>query len=278
MALTLTVEPGLQSVLVTVPVPAGHDRLAVSRTGPSGVRAYVRAYTEATVSPGSTVLVRDFEAPLNVPLTYRAESWAHTTPGTVTAQTATVTVPAPSCSDTWLTDLARGNNTQKIVMESLDELSYDVPVGVHRILDRRTPIVTSDPAWTPSFELGFLTDTDTARDRARATLGNGIPVLLRTPPENGIGSMYFSVLGWAEQRPFKQARAPERLFVVDAVQVDRPDPDLYAPVPPATYASVKAGYATYTALKAARASYDAVLYDYATALPGDVLPWPPDDV
>jgi hypothetical protein len=278
MALTLTVEAGLQSVLVSVPVPAGHNRLAVYRTGPSGVRAYVRAYAEATVTPSSTVLVRDFEAPLNVPLVYTADTWAAATPGTVTHQTGTVTVPAPDCDDTWLTDLARGNNTQQIVIEALDELAYEIPTGAHRVLGRRSPIVTSGPAWTPSFELAFLTDTDDARERARATLGNGIPVLLRTPPENGIGSLYLSVINWSEQRIVKAARVQDRRFLVSCIQVDRPDPDLFTPVAPVTYTTVKAGFATYAELKAERASYDAVLYDYATSQPADVVPWPPDDV
>ena len=96
---------------------------------------------------------------------------------------------------------------------------------------------------TPSFELAFLTDTDSQREQARAALGNGVPVLLRTPPENGIGNLYFAVTGFSEQRIVPKATEPARRFVVAGTQVDRPDPSLYVPLTPATYADVKAAFA-----------------------------------
>ena len=71
--------------------------------------------------------------------------------------------------------------------------------------------------------------------------------------------------------------SPDRRFVVSGRQVDRPDPVLYTPAAPATYATVKAAYATYAALKAARGSYDGVLYDY-TGAAIDIVPWPPSDL
>ena len=153
-----------------------------------------------------------------------------------------------------------------------------MPVGVHEILARRTPIVSSDIANTPTFELSFLTGDDDERARARATLGNGVPVLLRTPPANGIGNLYFGVTGFREQRIVNRAREDDRRFVVAAVQVERPDPALFEPIPPSTYQQIKTTFATYADLKAQRASYDAVMFDYSVDEPADVVPWPPSDV
>ena len=276
--MSLTLEAEVYAVRIELTVAAGKDRLAIYRTGPSSTVAYVRNYTAAVVAPGA-VVVRDFEAPLAVPLAYFAETWAAATPGAVTTNAlGTITIADGGCSDTWLTDLVRAGNTQKVVMESLDELAHEVPTGVHRILNRRTPIVTSDVAWAPSFELEFLTADDDEREKARACLGNGVPVLLRTPPANGIGSMYFSVVEWDEQRLVRSAREPARRFAVSAVQVDRPNPLLFAPEPPATYASVAANFATYAELDAERVNYDGVLYDYEGLEAADVVPWPPTDV
>ena len=81
-----------------------------------------------------------------------------------------------------------------------------------------------------------------------------------------------------EQRFLKPAREQDRRFVVNCVQVARPDTLLYLPIPPATYASVKENFATYADLAADRDNYDAVLYDYEGTEASDIVPWPPVDV
>lgn len=278
VAITLTIETDVLAVRAEVTVPAGDDRLSLARVGPSGVKTFVRGYDAATVAAG-VVVIRDFEAPVGVPLHYTATTWNATTPGTTNVGSASITVPiADDCADTWLTDLVRPTNTQQIVIQALPELAYAVPVGVHDILGRRTPIVSGDVANTPTFELAFLTDSDDSREKARATLGNGVPVLLRSTPATGIGSLYFAVTGFSEQRVVPDGLVPDRRFVVAAVQVDRPDPGLYDPIPPATYDAVGQTFATYAALLAGRSSYDALLYHYAGGEASDVVPWPPVDV
>jgi hypothetical protein len=238
----------------------------------------VRAYAEAEVTPGYAEVMRDFEAPIGVPLTYTVTTWAAATPATTDSGQASITIADGGCEDTWLGDLARPTNTQKVVLESLAELDYAIEVGIHNIIARRSPIISSDVADTPSFELNVLTDSDDARERTRAALGNGVPVLLRTPPANGIGNLYFAVTGFREQRIVNAARVQDRRFVVSAVQIERPDPSLYSPTPPQTYAGLEQSFATYADLKAGRASYDAALWDYSEAGAEDVVSWPPSDV
>jgi hypothetical protein len=223
------------------------------------------------------VIVRDFEAPIGVELTYTAQSYNAS--GTlVDTQTATITIPSAGVCDTWLNDLARVTNTILITIASLPELDYSAPSNVHDIIARRDPIVSSDIAHTPSFELSFTTDTLDQRDQARSLLGNGVPVLLRTPPEDGIGNLYFAVLDYKEQRIVTAGTVPDRVFVVNGRQVQRPDPSLYKPLGVTTYQTVAATFATYAALRAGRATYDAVLYDWSGATPSDIVPWLPDDV
>jgi hypothetical protein len=276
MALVATVEPDARNVRLDYTVPATGATVTFSRTGPSGTPATVRGWIAEPVVPGP-VTARDFEAPLGVPLTYTAEC-RNASGAVVSVTTTTITIPSTGCSDLWLNDLARVANTLQIMIEELAQLEYPVAATAHEVITRRAPIVASDIAHTPEFELAFLTETLDERDRARAILGNGVPVLLRTPPENGIGNLYFSVLGYREQRIVTLGTVPDRRFVVNGRQVERPDPALYAPLGVATYAHVKATFATYAALEAGRASYDAVLYDWSGSEPSDVVPWPPDDV
>jgi hypothetical protein len=150
---------------------------------------------------------------------------------------------------------------------------------VHWVLNRRSPIIAGDLAHTPSFELTFVVADEDGRDRARASLGNGVPVLLRTPPEQGVGNLYFAVPSWHEQRVSRLSLHADRRFVVSAVQVERPDPALYVPIPPNTYARLLEQHDDYAAVADAYATYDALLYDYDAAVgPIDVQPWPPRDV
>jgi hypothetical protein len=275
--LSLAVDDDLQAVVATVNVPAGAVALFLSRTGPSGTVAYVRGDNPLTVTGGAVVIVRDFEAPIGVPLTYTA-TVANDVGEQSPPATHTITVPSSGCEDTWITDIAAPTNTQRLPIEQLNELDYEAASGIHNVLNRRTPIVTSDIARAPKFELSVLTDTDTQREKTRAALGNGVPILLRTPPEYGLGSMYLSITEWKEQRIVNSADLPARRFVMSCVQVDRPDPVLYVPVFIATYAGIRDAYTDYAALKAARDTYDDVLHDPAAAAALNVVPWPPDDV
>ena len=276
-AFTLAVDPALDAVVVTVTVPAGAVALYLSRIGPSGTLAYVRGANPLLVAGGTTEIVRDFEPPIGVPIEYTA-TVANAAGEQSPATSHTITVPSAGCSDTWLTDIAAPSNSLRVTLERLDELDYEAAGGVHHVLNRRTPIVTSDIARAPSFELSLLTDTDGERERTRATLGNGVPVLLRTPPENGIASVYFVVTDWKEQRIVNVATQPARRFVLSCVQVDRPDPILYVPVFIATYGGIRDAYTSYTGLEAARDTYDDVLHDPAGAEAANIIPWPPEDV
>jgi hypothetical protein len=276
MALTATVEPEVKDVRLDYTAPALTVSVTITRTGPSGTPATVRNWQDEPTVAGA-VIARDFEAPIGVPLTYTATA-KNVAGAVIDTQTATITVPSAGCSDTWLNDLARVANSMLVAIESLPDLDHPVPSSVHEIITRRSPIVTSDIAHTPAFELSVLTQSLDDRDQCRAILGNGVPVLLRTPPEDGIGNLYFSVLGFHEQRIVPAGTVPDRRFVISGRQVQRPDPGLYAPIGVATYAHVKATFATYTALKAGRVNYDAVLYDWAGSAPSDIVPWPPDDV
>jgi hypothetical protein len=276
VALAATIEPEVKNVRLDYTVPAGGQTYTITRAGPSGTPAGVRGATSASVAPGP-VIARDFEAPIGVPILYTAQSF-NSTGAVIDTQSTTITIPSDGVCDTWLNDLARVTNTILITIASLPELDYLVPNNVHDIIARRDPIVSSDIAHTPSFELSFTTDTLDQRDQARSLLGNGVPALLRTPPEDGIGNLYFAVLDYKEQRIVTPATVPARMFVVNGRQVQRPDPDLYKPLGVATYAHVKATFATYAALNAGRVSYDAVLYDWAGSAPSDIVPWLPDDV
>jgi hypothetical protein len=271
-------ERAQNAVQVNLFFAAGAIAANVFRTGPSGTIAYVRGANPIDLQGHeSPMILRDYEAPIGVTLTYRAVVFG---PGDAQTETApvTITIPSTGCTDTWLTDIAAPANSHLTVIERLDELGYEAASAAHYVLNRRTPIVTSDIARAPTFELALLTDTDLERRKTRAALGNGVPILLRTPPNQGIGNLYFMATGWKEQRIVNKAELQARRFVIAAIQVERPDPGLAGTVILASYSDVAATYATYADLLAGVDTYDDLLHDPASARAADLVPWPPDDV
>lgn len=277
--LAAEVEDAFANVRVVVGLPSGAVTLWLWRVGPSGTPAHVRG-AEALAVTGAEAVVRDYEAPLGVPLEYHARVANEAGETSPEAATVTVEVWAGIECDAWLMDLAQPGNSQVVELESLQEMGYEAPTGIHYVLGRRDPITTGEIAHTPSFELGFVTESPDERIRARDTLGDGAPVLLRTPPAIA-GNLYFVAPKWSEQRINKRPEQQIRRFVCEAVQIDRPDALLFLPVAPTeTYAEVQATFATYAALMAARSDYDDVLHEpIGEAPPSEpVVPWPAVDV
>jgi len=277
VGLAATVEPEKLAVRLDVTgIPAAGATVTINRVSPSGSSAGVRGAVGAPVSGLTTYVVRDWEVPLATTVTYTATVY-DSGGASLGAASVTVTVPYAEC-DAWIVDLARPTNSLVLTVESLAELDYAIPVGLHEVLNRRDPVATPLPARTPSAELVVLTDTLDERDQVRALLGSAYPFLVRTAPDQGIGNLYLVPTEFVEERFLTLGVRPERRFRVDVVQVVRPDPSIYVPLAPNTYANVKATYATYTALRAGVASYDALAYTFPVGVANPILPWPPDDV
>ncbi|HEY3021025.1 MAG TPA: hypothetical protein VGJ32_12580 [Solirubrobacteraceae bacterium] len=280
MAVTLAVteEPERAAARVAVGgIPAGAATLTVERTSPSGAVAGVRGAVGASASGLASYVTRDYELPLGVALTYAVTVYDGAS-AVVGQASAAFELTYPDLGDPWLVDLARPLNSLPVLVESLAELSYEAATGVHRVLERRAPVLTALPGWTPAAELVVVTATEEERERARALLGTGYPLLLRTPPAQGVGNIFLGVTGFVEARASRLAQAQDRRFRISCTQVERPDPSIYVPLAPSTYAGAKATYATYADLLAGAATYEGLAYTYPSGVADPILPWLPDDV
>jgi hypothetical protein len=274
---TITVEldtEGRFGAKLNIGLPAGATALTVWRVSTAtGNLAYVRGWQNTpTTSTGLSVF--DWEIPLGVEVVYHASA---TVAGVESAVGSSAPVVADSTQD-WLVDLARPTNTFPILVESLPAFAYSAPVGVHRVLDRRDPVLTTAAMWTPSGTLSFVTGTIEERDRARAILGTGVAILLRTPPDRGVGNLYCGVLSMNEQRVSRVALYPDRRFVVEVVQVARPDPTLYVPLPPVAYEDRLATWPTYRDVVNTGLTYQELAYIFPPGRIDPGPPWPPSDV
>ena len=219
-----------------VTCPAGvWTRLAYERTMSAGTFDAEVYFTTAGVQPSSLAYIDDVVI-VTGPLSVQLDS-----------------------DDDWLVDLDDARNTGPVLVESLSELTYTAPQGVHRIIGRRTPIVTSDIRWTPSGRLVLVTQTVDEARRVRDALGSSSPLLFRSTLERGVGNLYFvpgaSVV---EQRMSRLATEPARRWLVELIEIDRPDPSLYTPLT-VTWGEVLSEFATWQELLDERADWGDVL-------------------
>jgi len=279
LGITVTLDTTRQATVITVTgIPTTAVTYTIARTSPSGNTAGVRGHTQADTNGATTIIARDYEIPLNVPVVYTATVYDNTGAAVGTVTAAAFTVTWTQC-ESWLVDLARPTNSLTVVIQSLVELAFDFAVGVHRVLNRRAPVLTTLPAWTPSAELIVLTDTLDERDQVRDLLGNGYPFLLRTNPDLGIGNMYLGITGFIEERFLTLGTAPERRFRAQVVQVERPDPTLFVPLAPNTWQHVVDTYTSWADVMANNASWDQLMYSFPAGVePSPIEPWLPDDI
>jgi hypothetical protein len=276
-SLTITPEAQRENARIDIhAAPGTAVTFTLTRSGPSGVEAAVRGAVGAPLE-GDPTTVRDWEVPFNVPLTYTVTFYNAGGNVVGVGASANYTHTYTGCP-AWIVDLARPLNTLPLTIESFSPLDFEVPAGVVRVLDRRAPVVITLPAWTPDAELVLLTNTLAERDALRALLGSGYPFLVRTVPEQGIGNIYLGVTDFKEERLATLGTAPWRRFTIAVVQVERPDPAVFTPIPPTTYATVAEMFTDYAELLATVGTYDALAYWTFTGAPTATRPWLPVDV
>jgi hypothetical protein len=274
---TLSIEAARKSVRIDVVCAAGNTVLHVWRVGPSGVPATVRGWEAGVVVGAAPVIVRDYEVPIGVPVLYYLQAGAGAPAGAITGPLA-VTLPADPC-EVWLIDLSRPINSIRVEVEEFAELDYRVDAAAHYVIGRRAPVVTSLPANTASGELTLLTDDLSTAEITRSILGTGAPFLLRTAPILGVGNMYLAALGIVEGRILADGAAPWRRFRVSVVQVERPNPIVFVPLAPVTWAGVKAQYPLWSDVLTIADTWDQLASTFP-ALPGGspAVAWLPADV
>jgi hypothetical protein len=276
LALTVTLEPErLNARLEASGIPVTGTTLTIERTSPSGAVAGVRGAVDVNLGGNVTSYrIRDYELPLDTTVTYTATVYEGST--VVATASAIFSIAYGEC-EAWLTDLAAPTNSLPLTLESMSTLTSQISSGIYRVLNRRAPVVVALQAWSPGTELIVLTDTLYERDRVRALCGSGYPFLVRTAPEQGIGNTYLAPSELVEERFLTLGEAAQRRFRITCVQIERPDPSIYVPIPPNDYTKAKAAYATYADLTAGVADYDELAYTYPVGAE-PISPWLPDDV
>ncbi|MFI6160397.1 hypothetical protein ACIA59_10655 [Micromonospora haikouensis] len=168
-----------------------------------------------------------------------------------TGDTATIT---PVIDRVWVKSLTRPFLNRTVVVQDYSDIDRPTRAGIHDVIGRTLPVVTTDVASSRRWTMTLLATTDEART-LDLIVASGDPLLVQVPADCEVPGGYVVVTGAKTTRPAR--RSPRRLVPWDLVEVAAPGPDILGAT--VTWTSVAARYATWTELLAAHATWAELL-------------------
>ncbi|WP_405620239.1 hypothetical protein [Streptomyces sp. NBC_00076] len=171
---------------------------------------------------GDIAVAADYEAPLGVPVQWRA---ILTDAGGVVRLSYTsdpVTLDA-EITDVWLKDPGLPQRSCKVTVATpLPTWATPARQSVSRVQGRRLPVVISDVRGGKSGDLTVVTETTADREALDWVLSSGSSLLLQWPPGWGEEDMYVSI-GDVQAAPVVDySEFHDRTWVLPLTEVDRP--------------------------------------------------------
>lgn len=256
IVVTATPDPTSGAIAVHATVDAGITAVTVGRNDPSGFQQLLR-YGSSVPVVGGVVDVLDYEAPMDVPVTYVVTQLTPTGNGSGTSASVTL----QSKGKTWLKDPSYPTRNFVVpVVTSIQQLTRPARAGVFEIIDRATPIVVNSVRGSGRGTLVCYTLTDDQRAQMVDILARGTVLLLQSPPAYGWGSVYVSV-GDAVESRVGLAYEQSRMWTLPFTVVDRPEGVSTAPVVDKSWQAVKTKYGTWGDLIATGKTNDQLLQE-----------------
>lgn len=256
-AVTLTFRELTAGSLITI-ARIGADGMPTLVRGPSGL------YTRVPVS-GDTLRVEDYEAPLGVPFSYRADVLSADDATRVERTTDTVTLAAGDPDLAWLKDPGRPQRNLQVTMKTAPTWTRPINQSAHRIKGRPLPVVISDVRDGLAGDLAVWTRSDDERAALNLILDSGSTLLLQTAPGNGLDDMYVAVGDVTESRAATNALDEWRAWMLPLTQVDMPTAVGVDGTSGRTWQDVLAEFSTWQAVLDAYGTWEDVLVNHKRA-------------
>jgi hypothetical protein len=230
---------------VNITMAATVTKVTVTRQDPIGAASLIR-YGDQVPTPGGHVIMDDFEAPLDVQVTYTVTQAVPT--GSETYTSAKVVLPSLGLA--WLKDPGFPSMNFRVnVLTSIETISRPSRAGIFPILDRVHPVVVTTKRQGDSGVVVLHTLSDAERTSLTDLLARGTALLLQVPNAYAFGSQYIYV-GDVDEDRVGLAMEPARKWSLPFVAVDRPEGLYTQPTGGKTWGDVKAVNATWADLKA----------------------------
>jgi len=210
--LTAAADPDSARIALRLQWPAVASA-TVSRVDPDGTVSPVRGGEPAAVVGGSWSGF-DYEAPFDVPVTYRAVT------GLVTQTSTAVTLP--SFERAWLKHPGLPVLNMPVHVARLPVLQRAANSATLAVLGRLNPVVVSQRRAGYTGAVDVWTDSDDAKAGLWGLLNDGTPLLFAPPGGTGVTNMWLHVGDVAETRVTDVAAEHVRLWQLPFTVVDRP--------------------------------------------------------
>lgn len=252
-----TADPSPRAEIVLSSIPAGGVTTTVERIY-AGERSVVRGAWRAPSVGGFTVT--DYEAPLNIPVTYQATSY-NTSGGAVSQSpiSSSVTLVLTGAQFAWVSDPLSPALAVKATMEkaTAGELGYDAPAAVLKPMGRRYGVaVMGTRLAATGVPFTLITTTNPEADTLRDLVTQAAPLCVRPATTNRLPALFYLAAGRVAEKPYLGG---PRVWDLSGDIVSPPSAAVAVPL--RTYAELLAGYTSYAAVDAAKATYLEVLRD-----------------
>lgn len=210
----VTLLPAYRAVRVTVNTNNADEATVyrdTAQTLPEEVRLAVIASTQQSLSGV------DYEAPMDVPLTYSVEVSG------VTFMSVPITIP--SYGRDWYCALGQPSISRAVTVESFPEMTRTLGHSRVRPLTSRNPLIITHIRTGLTGTLTLLALTAAEAQAIRSLIDLSPLFQFKAPADRGLpdgGRLYLLAGDYREQRVVQAANEPTRRFIIDVVEVDRP--------------------------------------------------------
>jgi len=185
VSITVTPDNTFAQNQITVNNVGFYSTLTITRIV-DGFESVVRGGTNVNVNGLSSFVVLDYEAPLDVPVTYRA---SFDSGFSVTSAASTIVTDGVTF---WLKDVILGAFSTKVKVEEMDPVVRPANVlGTFKVLNRKNPIIVTDvrQGRTGTMTLSAVTPQDSKN--ITNILDSGNTLLFQAPGNAQFPDMYF---------------------------------------------------------------------------------------
>ncbi|MEU1200119.1 hypothetical protein ABZ446_28390 [Streptomyces sp. NPDC005813] len=196
------------------------ERILPGQT-PQPVRGWTSDLKSQTIT-GDIAVATDYEAPLGVPVQWRASIRPTSGLGALSYTSDPITLDAET-TEVWLKDPGLPQRSVRVTVATpMPTWQYASRRGVSAVHGRALPVVISSTRGGRTGDLTVVTETDADKAALSWVLSSGNTLLLQWPPGWGEEDMYVAVGDINAAPVVEYAEFHDRTWVLPLTQVDRP--------------------------------------------------------
>ena len=222
MSFTATYDPVLSRVrLATGVAPTSTATVLMERSTNLSTWTTVRGGTAIPTLAGETARLDDYEFPVGVPITYRAEYFSATG---VSINIESATAITVNLDAVWIKSLTRPFLNRAVTVVDFSDVERPARGGTFDVIGRSLPVAITDVRGSRRYTLDVLTETLDESTDFDLAMASGDVILVHTPADSPVPGIYAQI-GDVTQTRFGRV-GPRRVFSLPLTEVAAPTADV----------------------------------------------------